>query len=203
MPKQRTFRVSDVLRVKEELRSMPERSAEEVSGGEAVAMLSAELRALKRRNYSDAQIVDLLRDNGILVSLSVLKKRLSKTANVGRKRGRRAAAGTVTSEEQTRSPGATQSTTSTSPSQVSSAKTGSTARSPSLGSRAGATESPDGDRATGLRPPAVGDAHDDVPGDAREPPAETVRPQPVVPIGSAASSLARSSPGPGRSKSGA
>jgi hypothetical protein len=90
MTKQGRFLIADVTRIRSELAKLPEHSREEISRGEAIAMLMPEIRALRRKGYSLEDIAKLLGEKGFAITAAALKKHLGNAAAKS-KRGRRAA----------------------------------------------------------------------------------------------------------------
>ena len=77
MPKQARFQVSELTKIQKELATLPERSPDEISCREAVAMLFPQIQALRHKGYSLAAIAKLLTERGFAITEAALKKYVS------------------------------------------------------------------------------------------------------------------------------
>ena len=85
MSKQARFRVSELTKIQKELATLPERSPDEISCREAVAMLFPQIQALRHKGYSLADIAKFLTERGFAITEAALKKYLGEMARAGGK----------------------------------------------------------------------------------------------------------------------
>lgn len=89
MAKRSTFRLSDMVKLKDALLERPECAEKELRFREAFAVLAPAIHALRAKGYGTPAILEMLREGGVQTTAAVLKKCLSefpeaRTAKAGR-----------------------------------------------------------------------------------------------------------------------